>query len=84
MKLKKFFTILGLTLFLCAMLLFLLAQGRNVDQLALALLTGFGCVLGLSGGAFVVGELLGKVENLETRVFYLEEELKKQKREKEE
>ena len=84
MKLKKFFKLAGLLLFFCAMVLFLLVQNERVDQLALALLVGFGCVLAISAACFVSGELLGKVEDLERRVFYLEEDLKKQKREKEE
>ena len=84
MKLKNVFKLLGLALFFCAMLCFLLSQNRLVDPLALALLIGFGCILASSAASFVAGELLSKIEDLETRTFYLEEELKKQKREKEE
>lgn len=84
MKLKLILRIAAGTLFFCALLLLLLAQNPRVDQLALAALAGFGSVLALSGTCLIIGELLGRIEQLETRVFYLEEELKKQKREKEE
>ncbi|MBQ9132929.1 MAG: hypothetical protein IJX64_00200 [Clostridia bacterium] len=84
MKLKNTFKYLGLILFFCAMVLCLLSQNGKVDQLSMCMLVGFGCVLALSGACFITGELLGKIEDLERRAFYLEEELKKMKREKEE
>ncbi|MBQ4599000.1 MAG: hypothetical protein IJB19_03735 [Clostridia bacterium] len=84
MKLKNTFKYLGLILFFCALVLCLLSQNAKVDQLSLAILVGFGCVLALSGACLVTSELLGKIDDLERRTFYLEEELKKMKREKEE
>lgn len=84
MKLKNMFKFLGLALFFCALVLFLLAQNPNTDQLALAVLVGFGTVLGLSAASFVASELFGKITELENRLRACEEELNKLKREKDE
>ena len=84
MKLKPIFKLIGLTLFLAALLVFLYVQQNNnvADQLATALLIGFGSLLAFSAAALITGELLAKIETLETKVFWLEETLKKQQREK--
>ncbi len=86
MKLKHVFKLIGLTLFFVALMVFLYVQQKNSvhDQLTIAMLICFGSLLAFSAASLVTGELLGRIETLETKVFWLEEELKKQKREKEE
>lgn len=85
MKLKQVFKLIGLTLFFVALMVFLYVQQNNSvgDQLTVAMLICFGSLLAFSAACLITGELMAKIEALETRVFWLEEELKKQKREKE-
>ena len=85
MKLKQVFKLIGLTLFFVALIVFLYVQQNTSthDQLTVAMLIGFGSILAFSAACLITGELLGRIETLETKVFWLEEELKKQKREKE-
>ncbi|MBQ6893742.1 MAG: hypothetical protein IJN48_06000 [Clostridia bacterium] len=39
----------------------------------------FGTVLAFSGGCLITGELIGKIDDLEKRAFWLEEEVRKLK-----
>ncbi|MBQ8837310.1 MAG: hypothetical protein IJ002_07390 [Clostridia bacterium] len=79
MKLKDFFKILGLALFLGALVLFLLAQNPKVDEAEILFPVAFGTVLAFSGACLITGELLKKIEDLEKRAFWLEEEVRKLK-----
>lgn len=80
MKLKNIFKIIGLTLFFVALIFFLYLQNPDADHEALTLLVCFGCILAFSGVCLIAGELFGKIETLETKVFWLEEEIKKLKK----
>lgn len=79
MKLKNIFKILGLTLFLVALIIFMLSQNEKVDLDQVLFPVAFGTVLALSGGCLIMGELIGKIEKLEERAFWLEEEVRKLK-----
>jgi len=79
MKLKKVFKLIGLTLFLAALLLMLYFQNPKADIISAVALISFGCVIAFSGACLIAGEMLGKIEALENRVFWLEEEIKKLK-----
>lgn len=86
MKLKQIFKLIGLTLFFVALIVFLHVQQKNSvgEQLTVAMLVSFGSLLAFSAASLITGELIGKIETLETKVFWLEETLKKQQREKSE
>ncbi len=79
MKLKDFFKLLGLTLFLVALVLFMLSQNEKIDPVVVLFPVAFGTTLALSGGCLITGELIGKIEKLEERAFWLEEEVRKLK-----
>ncbi len=80
MKLRQIFKIIGLSLFLVALLLFLyVSQNPKADPLYVCTLAVFGFILAFSGACLITGEMLGKLETLETKIFYLEEEIKKLK-----
>lgn len=79
MKLKDFFKILGLSLFFAALVLFLLSQNPKVDIIQLLFPIAFGTVLAFSAACLITGEMLGKIDSLEKRTFYLEEEIRKMK-----
>lgn len=79
MKLKNFFKILGLTLFLAALVLFMLSQNQSVDLVSVLFIVAFGTILAFSGACLITGELIGKIETLEKRSALLEEELTKLK-----
>ncbi len=80
MKLKQVFKILGLSLFFVALILFLYVTGNpNADHISVCILSIFGLILAFSGACLVSGELIGKIETLETKVFWLEEEIRKLK-----
>ncbi|MBR5539161.1 MAG: hypothetical protein IKU61_04605 [Clostridia bacterium] len=79
MKLKNTFKLIGVTLFLGALLLMLYFQNPKADVISVVALVSFGCVIAFSGACLVTGELIGRIETLENKVFRLEEELKKLK-----
>ena len=79
MKLKDFFKLLGLTLFLVALVLFMLSQNEKIEPVVVLFLVAFGTVLAFSGGCLITGELIGKIEKLEERSALLEEEVRKLK-----
>lgn len=79
MKLKKVFKLIGLTLFLVALLLMLYFQNPKADITSAIALISFGCIVAFSGACLITGELIGKIETLENKVFRLEEEIKKLK-----
>ena len=79
MKLKDFFKILGLTLFLGALVLFMLSQNDKIEPVVVLFPVAFGSVLAFSGACLITGELIGKIEKLEERSFWLEEEVRKLK-----
>lgn len=79
MKLKSTFKLIGLALFLIALLLMLYFQNPKADIDAVTTLVSFACIVAFSGACFITGELLGKIETLENKVFWLEEEIKKLK-----
>ena len=79
MKLKNFFKLLGLSLFLVALVLFMLTQNPKVDIMEVLFPVAFGTVLAFSGGCLITGELIGKIDDLEKRAFWLEEEVRKLK-----
>ncbi len=79
MKLKTFFKVLGLSLFLVALVLLMLTQNPKTDITQLLFSVAFGTVLAFSGACLITGELIGKTDELEKRVFYLEDELRKLK-----
>lgn len=78
MKLKQIFKATGVSLFLASLLfLFYATQNKNADLISVCVLVGFGSVLAFGLSCLITGELFGRIEDLETKVFYLEEELKK-------
>ena len=77
MKLKDFFKLLGLAMFLVALVLFLLSQNQKIDPIVVLFPAIFGIVITLSGGCLILGELIGKIEKLEEHSRLLEEELRK-------
>lgn len=79
MKLKNIFKILGLSLFLAALILFMLSQNPKIDEMQILFIVAFGTVLAFSGACLITGELIGKIEDLEKRAFWLEEEVRKLK-----
>ena len=79
MKLKKVFKLIGLALFLVALLLMLYFQNPKADIDYVVTLISFGCIVAFSGACLITGELIGKIETLENKVFWLEEEIKKLK-----
>ena len=79
MKLKDFFKLLGLTLFLVALVLFMLSQNDKIAPVVVLFPVAFGSVLAFSGACLITGELIGKIEKLEERSFWLEEEVRKLK-----
>ena len=79
MKLKNFFKILGLSLFAVALVVFMLSQNPNVDIVQVLFPITFGTVLAFSGACLITGELIGRIDALEKRVFWLEEEIRKLK-----
>lgn len=79
MKLKTFFKLLGLSLFAIALIVFMLSQNPKVDIIQVVFPIAFGTVLAFSGGCLITGELIGKIDDLEKRAFYLEEEVRKLK-----
>ena len=79
MKLKNVFKILGLSLFLIALILFMLSQNPKTDEIQLLFIVAFGTVLAFSGACLITGELIGKIEDLEKRAFWLEDEVRKLK-----
>ncbi len=79
MKLKIFLKALGLSLFLVALILFLLSQNPKVDPVPVLFIVAFGTVLAFSGACLITGELIDKNEKLEERIFWLEEEIRKLK-----
>jgi len=81
MKLRMIFRVIGLSLFLVALMVFLyVSQNRNADGLQVALLIGFGTILAFSASSLIAGEIMAKIEMLEAKVSLLEDELKKQKK----
>ena len=80
MKLKQIFKIIGISLFLVALLLFLYTtKNPHADVITVCAVVAFGTVLAFSCSCLVTGELIGRIETLETKIFYLEEELRKLK-----
>ena len=80
MKLRQIFKIIGLSLFLAALLLlFYLSENRNADPLYVCTVAVFGFILAFSGACLITGELIGKIETLENKLFLLEEEIRKLK-----
>lgn len=79
MKLKNIFKIIGLSLFTVAVMLFLLSQNPKIDIVTVLFPVAFGTVLAFSGACLITGELIGKIERLEERTFWLEEEIRKLK-----
>lgn len=79
MKLKDFFKLLGLTLFLVALILFMLSQNEKIEPVVVLFPAIFGITLALSGACLITGELIGKIEKLEERASLLEEEVRKLK-----
>lgn len=79
MKLKNTFKILGLTLFLVALILFVLSQDNKVSFADIMFPFSFGVVLAFSGACLITGELIGKIEALEKKAKTLEEEILKLK-----
>ena len=79
MKLKVFFKILGLSLFFVALVIMLLSQNPRVDIIQVLFPIGFGTVLAFSAACLVTSEILNKTEDLEKRVYLLEEEIRKLK-----
>ncbi|MBE6679001.1 MAG: hypothetical protein E7598_00595 [Ruminococcaceae bacterium] len=79
MKLKNVFKALGLTLFLVALVIFMLSQNDKVHPDTVLFPVAFGSVLAFSGGCLIIGELIAKIEKLEERAFWLEEEVRKLK-----
>ncbi|MBQ4556734.1 MAG: hypothetical protein IJA60_03695 [Clostridia bacterium] len=79
MKLKNVFKLLGLSLFMVALVLFLLSQNPKVDIMEILFPVAFGTVLAFSGACLITGELIGKIDELEKRAFWLEEEVRKLK-----
>ena len=57
----------------------MLSQNEKVDLDQVLFPVAFGTVLALSGGCLIMGELIGKIEKLEERAFWLEEEVRKLK-----
>lgn len=81
MKLRMIFRVIGLSLFLVALMVFLyVSQNQNADGLQVALLISFGAILAFSASSLIVGEIMAKIEMLEAKVSLLEDELKKQKK----
>lgn len=79
MKLKTFFKALGLSLFLVALILLMLSQNPKVDITGVLFTVAFGTVLAFSAACLITSEILSKNEELEKRVFWLEEEIRKLK-----
>ena len=79
MKLKNTFKILGLSLFAVALIVFMLSQNPKVEPLAILFMIAFGTILAFSAVCLITGEIMGKIEDLEKRNFYLEEEIRKLK-----
>lgn len=79
MKLKNFFKILGLALFFAALVLFMLSQNQSIDLVPVLFIVAFGTILAFSGACLITSELIGKIEDLEKRAFWLEEEVRKLK-----
>lgn len=79
MKLKIFFKILGLSLFLVALFLMLLIQNPKVDIVQILFPIAFGTVLAFSAACLITSEILSKNEELEKRILLLEEEVQKLK-----
>ena len=79
MKLKVFFKALGISLFFVALVLMLLSQNPKVDIIQVLFPIGFGTVLAFSAACLITSEILNKTEELENRVYRLEEELRKHK-----
>ena len=79
MKLKTFLKALGLSLFLVALILFMLSQNPKVEPIGVLYIVAFGTVLAFSAACLITGELIGKNENLEERIYWLEEEIRKLK-----
>ena len=57
----------------------MLSQNEKVDYATVLFPVAFGTVLALSGACLITGELIGKIEKLEERAFWLEEEVRKLK-----
>lgn len=79
MKLKIFFKILGLSLFLAALVLLMLTQNPKVDITSVLFTVSFGTVLAFSAACLITSEMLNKNEDLEKRLRLLEEEVQKLK-----
>ena len=80
MKLRQIFKIIGLSLFLAALLLFFyVSENKNADPLYVCTVAVFGFILAFSGACLVTGELIGRIEMLENKLFLLEEEIRKLK-----
>ncbi len=80
MKLRQIFKTIGLSLFLVALLLFLyVTQNPKADVLSVSILAVFGLILATSGACLITGEMIARIETLENKVFFLEEEIRKLK-----
>ncbi len=79
---KKTLKFIGLFLFFAALIVLLYMQNPRAELYSLFGVIGFALILFASASCFVGSELLGKIENLEKRIFYLEEEIRKIKGEK--
>ena len=79
MKLKPFFKLLGIALFAVALVVFMLSQNPKVDIVQVLFPIAFGTVLAFSGACLITSELIGKTDDLEKRIFHLEEEIRKLK-----
>ena len=79
MKLRNTLKLVGIALFLGALLLMLYFQNPACDALATVMLISFAVVIAFSGVCFITGEILAKIETLENKVKLLEEELIKLK-----
>lgn len=75
MKLRNIFMILGLSLFLVALVLFILSNNNKISFSDIMFPFSFGTVLAFSGACLITGELLAKIEALEKKTRVLEEEL---------
>ncbi len=79
---KKTLKFIGLFLFFAALILLLYIQNPRAELYSLFSVISFALILFASASCFVGSELLKKTEDLEKRVFDLEEEIRKIKGEK--